>query len=434
MKGDVKTELKANIAILPTGYYFTWEGSDVENVAIGVTRIRDNTRKGSVDVEFEVAVDRKNGLGLKALLTHIRTNLLSGSARSSLVKYIKDNAFVEELRYYPWEAIVHQVANITIRQLRKADPVVMLTSEYQHTPPKYLLYPLLVQGSPTILYAERSSAKSLYALLISIILTLPWHDNPFNLMIKPNDKHRVLYLDWESDDRVIGWQKEQLIKGLGLGFCDIPYMHCARPLSESVDVIREAISKCQADVIIIDSLGMAVGDDLNLTAPAFDFWGAVRLLPATPIIIGHTAKDSMNRRRTVYGNAYYEAEARGVWELAKEQTLDSNELRLSIYHRKPPPFAGLHRPLGFSFMFNEEGTEVKTCEPQLDARTKETTDVSDMDIIDALFEDADTPLMYNDAFELTNKSIKMSSIKVYFKRLKDNNRIEKVAGGYVRKQ
>jgi len=182
----VNEKLKCDVAIRPTGYYFTWEGTDVKNVAVGVSRIRENNRSKVVEAEIEIAIaDKDSPTGLRPLLTHIRTNLLSVSARNTLVKAIRDSSFTEELRYYPWDAIIHQVCNITLRELRKGEAIEVLTADYRDKAPAYLLPPLFVKNSPTILYAERSSAKSLFAILISIILTLPWHDNPFDLRITP---------------------------------------------------------------------------------------------------------------------------------------------------------------------------------------------------------------------------------------------------------
>jgi len=435
VKTVVDENLKCNVVILPTGYYFTWEGSDVKNVAVGVTRIRENNRSKVVEAEMEIAVDDKqHRTGLRPILTHIRTNLLSVSARNTLAKAIRDSSFTEELRYYPWDTIIHQVCNITLRELRKGEDIEMLNADHGNKAPEYLLYPMFVKNSPTILYAERSSAKSLFAVLISIILTLPWHDNPYDLIISSRDRHTVLYLDWESDGSITGWQKERLLKGLGLGFCDIHYLHCNRPLVDSVDNLLDAIGKCKADVVIIDSLGMAVGDDLNITAPAFAFWGAVRQLPVTPIILAHTSKDMTNRRKTVYGNAYYEAEARGVWELEKQQDYDSEELTLSMFHRKPPPFAGYHKPFGFRFTFMEGGINVMPCEPVLDKREKGVADVSESDIVDAVLVENDEPVMPKELFEQCKSAghpLPLANIKVYLARLVKAGKVSKVVGGYI---
>jgi len=436
MKNKVIDEgLKCDVAVLPTGYYFTWEGKDVKNVAVGVERVRENNRSKVVEAEIEVAVDdKKDGTGLKPIMTHIRTNLLSISARNTLVKAIRDSCFTEEIRYYPWDTIIHQVCNITLRQLRKGEPVEMLTADYKDKAPEYLLFPMLVKNSPTILYAERSSAKSLFAILLSIILTLPWHDNPFDLKISPKDRHTVLYLDWESDGKITGWQKERLLMGLELGNCDIQYLHCSRPLVDSIDNLLDAIEKSKADVVVIDSLGMAVGDDLNTTAPAFAFWGAVRQLPVTPIILAHTAKDITNRRKTVYGNAYYEAEARGVWELEKIQGYGDDELILSMFHRKPPPFAGYHKPLGFKFTFADDGIRVMPYEAVLDKRDRETVDVSEVDIVDAILVENSEPVMPSVLFEQCKDSghlVPLANIKVYLSRLQKAGKVTRVTNGYI---
>ena len=109
-----------------------------------------------------------------------------------------------------------------------------------------------------------------------------------------------------------------------------------------VSHIQNKIQETHTDVVIIDSLGASVGADLNATEPAFQFFTALRQLPVTPLIIAHTAKDINNKRKTVYGNAYYSNEARVTWEITKQQEPDSSELTISLFNRKPAPFTGIH--------------------------------------------------------------------------------------------
>jgi len=245
----------------------------------------------------------------------------------------------------------------------------MLDNKVGSKRPEYLIYPLFVQNNANVIYADRSSAKSLFMMLITLMLQL--NCDAYNL--KTNGSRVILWLDWENDAKTTGWQKECLLKGLGLEDVevDVAYLHLSRPLVNSIPQIQKKIEEVKADVIVIDSLGVAVGEDLNKSEPAIIFFNALRQLPVTPLIIAHTAKDKNNTHKTVYGNAFYENLARSIWEATKIQEPGANELKFSLYQRKSPPFSGYQKPLGFKFMFDGDKTYVDICEPAPDDRDSE---------------------------------------------------------------
>lgn len=325
-----------------------------------------------------------NGLGLRMVLNRIRNDnegelsvydndrliyisgikLLSVSHKTALARALKTQ------RQLGWDSILNQIATRSLADMRKGEPVIWLNDDFGKQRPEYLIYPLFVKNAANIIYADKSSAKSLFMILISLILNLG-----LDAIGLKSGRHPTLYLDWENDPAITGWVKECLLRGLELEEFNIPYLRCSRPLVDCVDHIREKIEETGADTIIIDSLGMAVGDDLNITKPAFHFYAALRELNVTPIIIAHTSKDILAKRKTVYGNAYYENEARSVFEITKEQQFSSPELTITLHHRKAPPFAGYHEPLAWRFIFDGDTTKVETATPQIDKResTEERT-------------------------------------------------------------
>lgn len=411
--------------IKPDGYYFYWLDGPEENINISVTRIKEDERRSAIEAEIEVST-----LNGQDIITYVRANLLSQSARDTLVRSIERSCVEGDMAYYPWQAMINQICTYTIRDIRKGEPVIMLTAELGKTKPEYLLPPLFVKNAANIIYADRSSAKSLFMTLVDIALSLPWHDNNIGFNINGSSPHKVLFLDWENDANIVGWNKECLVRGTGIEWCDLPYLHCSRPLADSVDYIRDRIVELQSDTIIVDSLGMAVGDDLNLTKPAFAFWGALRQLPVTPIIIAHTSKDINNKRKTVYGNAYYENEARSVWEVTKEQQPNTPELNITLHNRKPPPFSGLHEPLGFHFIFDGDKTMVESAEPEQDKRLNDDTPPSEPDVALEIIWSSNKPLTAQEILIASEGRIKATNIytvlgrvtkKKEFKVGKDDN-------------
>lgn len=417
-----------------TGYTVYWLEHEYQDIAMGISRIKENNRNSSIECEIEVAVNgaRYEKEDYISLITSVRTNLLSISARNTLVKTIKDSCINDDLLFYDWGQIVNKVSSMVVRDIRKSDPVIYLDGEYGNEPPEYLIYPLLLKDAPNIFYAERSSAKTLFANLLSIVLTLPYHDNKLGMEISEETSHNVLLLDWESNKQIAGWQKECLVRGLNIGYCGHYYLQCYRPIYEIVDNILVAIEHYKADVVIIDSLGMAVGDDLNLTAPAFLFWGAIRQLPVTPIILAHTSKDINTKRKTVYGNAYYEAEARSIWELSKRQEIGSNELNLTLYNRKSPPFKPIHESLGYRFIFDDRNTYVEKSEPESDKRVV-NTEPTDSDVVLSILMDSERPMTLKEIRELSKPIKNLSNLSQTMERLIENQKVLKNERGYSMK-
>ena len=332
---------------------FVWKSLEL---AVNAERI---TEEGTAELYFY----HYNGTSRK-LLHMGKANLLSSTMPREFIKSLSTRG----MENIDWQNVLTYIQRDTMEHLREGEPVTWLSSEYGQKRPEYLLPPLFVKNAANIIYADKSSVKSLFMTLVDIALSLPWHNNNIGLNVSKNDKNICLFLDWENDAEITGWQKECIIRGMGIGWCDIPYLHCSRPLVDSIEHIRTKVTEVKANVIIVDSLGMAVGDDLNLTKPAFNFYSALRQLPVTPLIIAHTAKDAMNRRRSVYGNAYYENEARSVWEVSKQQSPGANDLVITLHHRKSPPFAGYHEPLAWRFVFEEDRIMIETTEPEGDKR------------------------------------------------------------------
>lgn len=390
-----------------------------------ISRIKD-------DSHCEIMIIHENGNGKELLLQPTSTNLVSSRELSGLAKRIAEKT--PQLTAKNWNTMLGHAAYLSISALREGDPVIMLEDrKYGKAKPEFLLPPFFVKNAPNIIYADRGAAKTTFVILIDLALSLPWFDNPLGLMIRKDNKHRVLFLDWENNEHIIGWQKSCLRRGMGVADFPIPYRHCARPLADDLPQIQAKIEETGADVIIIDSLGMAVCDDLNLTKPAFAFFAALRQLPVTPIILAHTSKDRENKHKTVYGNAYYENETRSIWEVDKQQEPESSELIFTLYHRKPAPFTGLHSPLAFKFTFEENKTLIEKAEPGLDRR-EGNNKPADIETVLSIIEESDKPLKPAEIHQLTDPKIPINSIRQYCSRLIGRGKIDRTpGGGYFKK-
>ena len=355
--------------------------------------------------------------GVKRLLHRSKENLLSTRSLSTLAKRLSQNLPLD------WDTVLTYVSTMSVDAMRDGDPVVMLTKDFGKSAPEYLLHPLFVRDAVNIIYADKGSGKSTFVILVDLILSFSWTEKPLGLNVTPETSHSVLFLDWENNDKIVGWQKECLLRGMNWPDCDIAYRHCSLPLASDVGQIQRKIAEANADTIIIDSLGMAVGDDLNLTKPAFTFLSALRSLPVTPILIGHTSKDQTSKRKSVYGNAFYENEARSIWEVCKNQEQGSNEMTMTLFHRKSPPFSGLHDPMGFRFIFEDNKTLVESTSPHMDKR--DPTKPTAKETVLAILQESAKPLLPKDIIALAGGTVTSDDVYVALNGLRKPDRITK---------
>lgn len=345
-----------------SGYHFFWEEGDEENIAIGVTRL-DDTKSGIIQAELEVLATSGEGEP-ESLIAHARTNLLSLSGRQSLVRYIEQNCSDNVVRFYPWRQIINQVCDITVTKRRHGEEVQEIFTTDDTERPEYLLEPLIIKNYPNVIFGDPSSSKSTLALILYQVMALPWEDNPMGITA-PLRPIKGLYLDWETDRDTIQWQTTLLQRGMDAGIMFLNYRRCSAPLVQDMEQIKHYIRKYEAEFIIIDSLGLASGGDLKETQPALQFHSALRSLNITSLILAHNSKDRETRTRSIYGNQYYTAQARNIWEVRKQQEPGSNEIEIGLFHRKPPPFKGIHTPLGFKMIFNDDNLVVKSTDPHI---------------------------------------------------------------------
>jgi DNA-directed RNA polymerase specialized sigma24 family protein len=262
-----------------------------------------------------------------------------------------------------WPTMLEQVKVYTLEWVRRGEPVTELWGEDESEPPTYLIEPLIVEGYPNVIFGDPGCFKSGLAVIVAAILTLPWCDNPL-AWPEPEKPVPCLYLDWETDRKTVNWTHARLRRGHGLEGFPIHYRRCFAPLFNDIEAITELADACEAKAIIIDSLGMASGnDDLNNSTTATNFYRGLRQLNRTSIILAHNAKDRERKERSIYGNQYFTAQARNIWEVRKVQETGEDCLDLGLFHRKAPPFARFSKPFGMHIEFQDNSITVKAKEP-----------------------------------------------------------------------
>ena len=344
--------MKPTITELPNGLLFEWTEA---HLTIRVSRAREH-HDGRVTAELKVSTSAP---GYSPHLHQAQLNLVSTPARKAMVKALS------EIYEADWLSILEQCSVLTIEWIRKGEPLIELWGREDATPPTYLVDPLLIEGYPNVLFGDPGTFKSAIAVIVSAISTLPWRDNPLRLSPPPRSC-KALYLDWEADKQTTDWTLARLRRGSLLPEFPLSYRFCTRPLADDIEAIQSVAAESEANICIIDSLTMAAGGDLKEAVSATAFYGALRQLHMTSLILAHNAKDNgtIQRVKTIFGSQVFTAQARNVWEVKKLQEPGENELQLGLFHRKAPPFSRLSRPLGMRVTFVDSQITVKAEDPR----------------------------------------------------------------------
>ena len=258
-------------------------------------------------------------------------NFSSSQTRKQLVNMLNEKYTDWEPPF--WQVTVDELCREMQAIVDEGEPVVTISSQDELPELKYLIYPLFPMGKPTCVFGNPGAGKSQLAVLITLIAGLPWHDNPLGL-VAPEEPHKFLYLDYEGDSSDVARTLIKVAKGMRLGPCDIDYRRCYLPLAQDIDSVRTHMEKIGADAVIIDSVSLAVGGDLNKMELATAYIRALRAFgpDITTISFAHTSKDRESKSKTIIGSVLFEAGFRSVWEIRGTQ--EDNHQDIAVYHSK----------------------------------------------------------------------------------------------------
>ena len=322
-------------------YRFVWSGP--ENVTALVSRLRQD-RSGNTTAELRLEGSKLDNPHLH----QARLNLTSSTARHTLAKQLGERYTTD------WATILEQLSVLTLERERAGEPVLTLTSEDAVEPRRFLVPPLLPEREPTIFFGPGGSGKSLFALLVGILVASGKAHK--GLQLTPVERKSVLCLDWETHEDEARRRIKRLAQPLGLNApVEINYRRCVAPLADDVEIIQETCREHSVGLLVVDSLAPACGggEDLMLSAAATTFFQALRRLDTTALILAHPSKNS--ETKSIYGSVFFTNLARSVWEVVTHQGENEDSISLGFFHRKSN-LSRLNRPFGVEFTFDgDEG-------------------------------------------------------------------------------
>jgi len=292
--------------------------------------------------------------GAKRDLRSAQFNFSALRSRTELAKDLSNR-----LPDIGWDGIIEFLCRTVSKHVQGGEPIETLTPSDKIKPTSFALWPLLTRDMPTIIFGQEGSAKSYLALLIAYLAISNSKSHLESFGVRADAPiQSCLYLDWEGTIDVMRQRLALLSAGTGLPNRGIQYRHCGRSLADDVDQIKSALNGNAPDMIVIDSLIPAVGGDPLSSQSANEFFGALRSLGGTSLLLGHTPKyTGGTASATVFGSGVFQFLARSLWEIRRHQDEEEDEILVGLTHKKSN-YGRRERPLGFKFRFKRDMTVV----------------------------------------------------------------------------
>ncbi len=332
----IQPEVKSTIG----GYTFVWP----EGITILVSSLRVHNSDGRVSGYIVI----KNGKS--ELYPSTQLNFSADRTRDSLIK-----SMTKLCPDHDWQNMIFQLSHHVQEKMREGEPVVELWTSEDVPAPQYLVSPIIMVNQPNVLFGAPESGKTQFAMILSLIMMLPWKDNPLGLGAPPKPAHPI-WLDYEADKDTTHFNFKRILKGADLPDIYLAYRRCRMPLADDVEAIANHMARIGADTIIVDSVGKAAGGDLDKSESPTRLYEAIDQLHCTSLLLAHTSK-SGDGRKSIYGNTHFEAYARSVWEMRSSP--DGETLNIGLWDNKAN-FRRKHDPMAFQLTYEPESITLTT--------------------------------------------------------------------------
>lgn len=297
-------------------------------VSEGVRILADRITESRGDMSAEVTVQRSP----EGNVMRGRVNLSSMTARKSTASYCRERAPNTD-----WQDLLERFAVAVIDHEREGSPIEKVGNRPLRGKPSWLLDPMLVEGTATILYGEGGIGKSTMTAAIAVSVAT---GQPLLEGWAVPKARKVLVLDWESDSDDWNDLFQLLRAGMAADDPDILYMSCAGALPGMLHRLSAVVSEQDIGLVVVDSVGLATpssreGSDANESA--LRLFSALRTLGVTSLLIDHVSKAQVANETSVqgpYGSVYKTNSARSVYELRQASADDDASRTVVLHHRK----------------------------------------------------------------------------------------------------
>ena len=292
------------------------------HMGMHVSRIQEHSERTTAEFWVRTYTDEGEA---QTVLRGERYNLVAPRAKKDIARRIADR-FQQDS--YFWETIIESAFETILEEFRSGEPVQNITGSRVRVQNKFRVHPLLLEQQPNVIFGKGGSGKSLIATYIAVIVDTP----PLRTPVFRSEGGGVLYLDWETD--VVEFQNRVAAIKNGLDIPEsvgtsIKYLRMTQPLEADIDRIQGIVMDEKVDLIVVDSMEMAIQGNSNESMPVSGLYAALRTLGTTSLIIDH-----LNKSGEWVGNEYKRNFARNAWRLAANQIPNTDLLTVGFFHEK----------------------------------------------------------------------------------------------------
>jgi hypothetical protein len=211
---------------------------------------------------------------------------------------------------------------------------------------------------PSSLYGAGGNLKSYIGLYALLCIT-----SGQRFLGRQVTRAPAMFVDWELDADTTARRARQLARGLGLpGVPDtLRYLNATRPLLELVGQLENEIADHGLQVLVLDSLGLAIAADTKTEEAILPAMGALRDLHVATVLIDHQSRiqtDQSYGDKEQYGSVYKGNLARGIWQLERADPGTDPAVVDLVLRNKKTTFGLLGEHLGLRVTFGARGVKV----------------------------------------------------------------------------
>ena len=286
----------------------------------------------------------------------IRLNLLSSSARDSLVRVL--NRRVEK----NWTLILDQVASLCVDSMdEQSTSYDMRKYQLSESSTSWCIKPMASKGVSNIIYGAAGQGKS--TMVIALMLSKA-SGRPLLPGIVVDEPGSVLMLDWEDTPDAFYKGCSALLAGAGMTWqdviCDVRYHNFAGPLQDQVDTLQREVSEYQIELVVVDSLVASSGMDANDAEAARIYHQIIGGLGENITAIGVTHIAKSGKDSNSFGSVYWDNLSRNNWLVAREEEeLEENSSVIALTHKKSNR-TSLMKPIGYKVKYETDDDDQAT--------------------------------------------------------------------------
>ena len=300
----------------------------------------------------------------------IRLNLLSSSARDSLVRQLNRRSEKN------WTLILDQISSLVTDTMdEQSTSVDMRKYKLSGIDTSWSIKPLASKGVGNIIFGAAGQGKS--TMVLALMLSKAT-GRPFIPGIVVDEPGAVMMLDWEDTPDAFFKTCSALLSGAGMTWqdviCDVRYNNFSGPLQDQLDTLQREVSEFSVSLLVVDSLVASSGMDANDAEAARIYHQIIGGLGENITAIGVTHVAKSGKDSNSFGSVYWDNLSRNNWLVAREEEeLEENSSVIALTHKKSNR-TSLMKPLGYRVKYetDEDGQATKIWYEEADLSLTET--------------------------------------------------------------